>query len=379
MKLKVAYLKWRDGRPRWEPGPRLREKGWRGRDLKDEGGDWLTLPDAIAAAENLNAEVAAWRARGGSVPRRPAPPRKSARTCEHLWDLWKQSPKFTNLKASTARDYRNKMRVFLDEFAEVPVAAIERSHLYVWWERQYHARGHTMANGILAVVRSMFSHATRIGWRADNPARELGLPGAAPRLVLWLPGEVSALVDAADRLGLPSIGDGVIVGLHTGQRLGDVLALPDRLFAETRIKLSQAKRGARIDAPMTPALSQRIAAIRARRHAHSVVAMDAPLILQENGRPYDSNNFGKAFRRVRAEAAKARPAVADKKYQDLRDTAVTRLALAGCELWEIGAISGHSMKSITTIIRHYLVLQPEMADAAIAKLSRWLEEQEIAL
>jgi hypothetical protein len=37
------------------------------------------------------------------------------------------------------------------------------------------------------------------------------------------------------------------------------------------------------------------------------------------------------------------------------------------------------MNTITTIIRHYLVLQPEMADSAIAKLSRWLKDQEIAL
>jgi site-specific recombinase XerD len=378
MKLKVAYLKWRDGRPRWEPGPRLREKGWRGRDLKDDAGNWLDLARAIEAAESLNADVAAWRATGGKRRSAP-PPRKTARSCEHLWDEWRKSPKFARLKTVTARDYRNKARLFLDEFAEAPVAAVDRSHLYVWWERQYHARGHTMANGILAVVRSMFSHAQRIGWRADNPARELGLPGVAPRLVLWLPEEISAMVAAADRLGMPSVGDGVIVGLHTGQRLGDVLRLPDRLFGEDRIKLSQAKRGARIDAPMTPALAERIAAIRARRQASSVVTIDAPLILQENGQPYDPNNFGKAFRKVRAEAATAFPEILDKRYLDLRDTAVTRQALAGCDLWEIASITGHAMNTITTIIRHYLVLQPEMADSAIAKLSRWLKDQEIAL
>ena len=73
------------------------------------------------------------------------------------------------------------------------------------------------------------------------------------------------------------------------------------------------------------------------------------------------------------------PSLAEKRYQDLRDTAVTRLALAGCSMAEIAAITGHSIPSITQIIKHYLVLQPEMADAAIAKLSAWLEAQHIAL
>jgi hypothetical protein len=69
------------------------------------------------------------------------------------------------------------------------------------------------------------------------------------------------------------------------------------------------------------------------------------------------------------------PSVADKRFQDLRDTAVTRLALAGCELPKIAAITVHSLTSITAIIKHYPVLQPAMADAAIAKLSAWLAAQ----
>jgi len=54
---KVPYLKWRDGRPRWEPGPRLRDQGWRGRDLKGDDGEWLDFPDAIKAAQNINVEA----------------------------------------------------------------------------------------------------------------------------------------------------------------------------------------------------------------------------------------------------------------------------------------------------------------------------------
>lgn len=382
MKLKVPYLKWRDGRPRWEPGPKLRKAGWKGQDLRDDSNKWLDLNAAIDAARKLNAEVTEWRATG-AMRRRTSAPKRPSRTIGHLWDVWQASPKFLRLAPRTRADYRNKMAVCLAEFGEIPVLAIEKAHLYRWWEELHATRGHAMANGILAVVRAMLSHASRIGWRPDNPARELGLDTVRPRQVFWLPEEVTAIVEAADRIGEPSVGDAVILALHSGQRQGDVLAMPMRIFDEQRIRLSQLKMrsrgGALIDAPMTPALSQRIAAMRARRNA-TVVDLGAPLIVREStGKPYDVDSYRKAFRRARVAAAKDCPSIADKRFQDLRDTAVTRLALAGCELPQIAAITGHSLSSITSIIKHYLVLQPAMADAAIAKLSRWLEEQEIAL
>lgn len=52
-----AYFKWRGGRPRWEPGPSLRARGIRGRDLKDVSGNWLDEEDAIAAARAINETV----------------------------------------------------------------------------------------------------------------------------------------------------------------------------------------------------------------------------------------------------------------------------------------------------------------------------------
>jgi integrase len=240
-----------------------------------------------------------------------------------------------------------------------------------------------MANGVIAVARAMLSHSTRIGWRADNPARELGLESVAPRQVFWLPAEVSAIVAAADAIGEPSVGDGVITALHSGQRLSDVLVLPDRIFDQKRIRLSQAKMksrgGALIDAPMTPALMQRVAEIRARKREMGITRIDCLILREDSGGAHDKYSFNKAFRRARDAAAETCPSVAEKRFQDLRDTAVTRLALAGCSMAEIAAITGHSLESITQIIKHYLVLQPEMADAAIAKLSAWLEAQGIAL
>jgi len=51
----VPLLYWRNGRPRWEPGPSRRKKGDRGQDLKDADGNWLNFEDAQAKARQINA------------------------------------------------------------------------------------------------------------------------------------------------------------------------------------------------------------------------------------------------------------------------------------------------------------------------------------
>lgn len=78
-RLLPKYVKWRDGRPRWElggmGGKALTEAGFRSIDLKDETGAWLSFEQARLAGDALNEAVAAWRA-GATAPDRA--------TLEHL-------------------------------------------------------------------------------------------------------------------------------------------------------------------------------------------------------------------------------------------------------------------------------------------------------
>lgn len=54
----------------------------------------------------------------------------------------------------------------------------------------------------------------------------------------------------------------------------------------------------------------------------------------------------------------------------IRGTAATRLALAGCTVPQIAAITGHSMKDVESILEaHYLGGAVELAEAAIVKLN----------
>ena len=56
-------------------------------------------------------------------------------------------------------------------------------------------------------------------------------------------------------------------------------------------------------------------------------------------------------------------------FNDLRGTAVTRLALAGCTEAQVASITGHSLRDVRSILdSHYLHRDPAMAEAAIQKL-----------
>lgn len=382
MRLSIPYLKMRDGRPRWEPGPGLRAKGFKGRDLKNQNGGWLTEAEAIAVARELNREVAEWRERGAPL-RRPRQARKVPQSIDALISAYQASPKWLRLRDSTRNDYEHKLGIVRQRFGVRPVAALAKPHLYAWWEELTRDRGAAMANGTIAVLRLLLSHATRIGWIEVNPAMGLAIDGIAPRCVVWTPAECELMVATADAMGLHSVADAIVIALHTGQREGDVLALELPQIEGGRAAFRQSKRGARVSVPMSPQLEARLAAIRNRRSAASGVINLADarvVILTERGQPYrDRWQFNKAFRRVRARVAGTLQSAADKQFLDFRDTAITRLALAGCTVAEIRAITGHSMQTIHAVLAHYLALDDRMADAAIDRLRQWMDREGIAI
>lgn len=387
--IRVPYLVWRDGRPRWVPGPRLRAKGFKGRDLKDAQGRWLGLEAAIDAAQKLNAEVDAWR-ESGTRRYREKVRTQHERSCDALYEKWTASRDFLKNRATTQKDYRSKASAFLatpiDDmtFGQMPVAAIAPHHLYAWWEEVHKSRGHSMANGAIAVVRRMFSHAQpkRLNWRTDNPASKLELEGVAPRVVVWTDSEIAHFVRVADGMDLASVADAVIIALHTGQRQSDVLLLQNGKTSNGRAVFKQGKTGARVSVPFTAPLAQRLDAIRARHFATDIVELSRPLVISEStGDRYKSDWFRSRFAAVRRAAAKEEgfASLASKQFLDLRDTAVTRLALAGCTVPEIRAITGHTLETVHKVLKHYLALDDRMAEAAIAKLRTYMAEEGIAI
>ena len=325
----------------------------------------------------LRSRLFAKPARGGCKRRRHSTYNGHAAILVHCgWDL----PTSRRSRPATREYYRLCAQTFLADFQDIQVAALTPPILYGYWRETYEKRGHHRANAILSTARAMLTYGRlRLGWRADNPARDLGLMRPPARLVMWLPWQIEIFVMLADELGAPSVGDAIIVALHSGQRQADCFQLPIRIFDNDRIRIAQAKTRALIDAPMTPELKARVGQAIERRRRHNVISLDAPIILREDGAAYDKKTFNTNFLKVRDAAEHIDGSFAHVKFQDLRDTAVTRLALAECTMAEISAITGHSLRTIQDIMKHYLVMQPEMADAAIRKLSAWMQKEGIAL
>ncbi|WP_414644916.1 tyrosine-type recombinase/integrase [Bosea sp. (in: a-proteobacteria)] len=65
--------------------------------------------------------------------------------------------------------------------------------------------------------------------------------------------------------------------------------------------------------------------------------------------------------------ASDRAGLTDLHFHDLRGTAVTMLAEAGCTIPEIAAITGHSLKTVNTILEKYLSRTRALAEAAMEK------------
>ena len=154
------------------------------------------------------------------------------------------------------------------------------------------------------------------------------------------------------------------------------------------------------------------------RQAAQGLAAPTALICDTTGRPWGADYFRHVFAQVRAVAAAGAPDVGrepcpsliagtlqqreleaarevakrfglpppaepdqrelDAQFLDLRDTCVTNLARAGCSVPQIASITGHSEASAHAILKHYLALGQDLADAAIEKLVIWTEDLGLA-
>jgi integrase len=147
----------------------------------------------------------------------------------------------------------------------------------------------------------------------------------------------------------------LLLALWTGQRQGDLLRLPWSAYDGTHIRLRQSKTGARVVIKVGVPLK---AALDAATKRSTII------LTNSDGAPWSPDGFraswGKACRRA---------GVVGVTFHDLRGTAVTRLALAGCTEAEIATITGLSLRSVRAIIdTHYLNRDQALGDSAITKL-----------
>jgi integrase len=128
-------------------------------------------------------------------------------------------------------------------------------------------------------------------------------------------------------------------------------------------------------AGVVPVLKAALDAELAARKAAKVSPLkmeDQTICLTSEGEAWQEGRKGyTGFIHMFCEARKA-AGIDGVSFGDLRGTAVTRLALAGCTVPEICAITGHSHEDANRILQaHYLHRDPQIAWNAIRKLEAY--------
>jgi hypothetical protein len=313
--VKLSYVTWRNGRPRFKPSARERALGFDDEDLRHgPGGPWYTLDEANAWADARYQEILQARATGQR--RKPVASTIAEDTVEGLIEDWLRA-----LKAE------------LDPEEKLSPAGIES------YEKAARATIYQPETRAQAAERRKRERAAEL-LGLDKPERPRELfASKPPRVVDDI--ELRGFYDYLKRLR----------GHHMAR-----------------------------------------AAIRLRLGTRP----ETVIVDEVTGAPYAQSTYRHVFGKVRALAIKGSNEFAlapcpsltyvgedgkqmFKRDQDLRDTAVTWLARAGCTVAEICAITGHSNKSVQTIIAHYLGSARELADAGIEKLVAWMQREGIAV
>ena len=269
---------------------------------------------------------------------------------------YQASPDFQDLAPSTRRSYVPLIKWIEKAFGDFPLTAMtdrrSRGVFMAWRDRIAVESGRRQADYAWTVLARVLSWGLDRGLVAANPCERGGRLYRASRSdKIWTEADEAAfLAKAPTHLHLP-----LVLALWTGQRQGDLLRLPWSAYDGIHIRLRQGKTGARIVIPVGAPLKSALDATPRR----------STLILTSTGnRPWTSDGFRSSWRKACATAG-----VTGVTFHDLRGTAVTRLALAGCTEAEIASITGHSLRDVGAILdAHYLHRDPELAGKAIAKL-----------
>lgn len=463
---------WNAGRPKWKASPRLRRAGWPSViRLQERAGVYLKRGPSKAMARRINADVERWENRepcvefGLSVApkaRQVTHSQAGVRTLRAAYDAWTAHPvwrsKAEKTRASYAQDLRRVLKfaggetvAFLDRPTLVEWAELERDKVFArrhmgWddalWEaaRTSQTQGGTrynpelraqrvehedenlistpglrQVNNCLIAVGALYSFITdELKWMtADaHPARNMGRAGLVkptrPRLRLPSDEEAAALIEGADALGLPSVGDILVALGHAGQRPSDLINLTEAQYTpETRpdgvpsgrFRLSPQKTSKRMGGQLVDFRASAILARRMARALNHRAEVIAPMVAahvnsvppniflrDDTGQPFTLDRFEKLFAKIREAVSEGRPAsqtptgtpiaavpsVHDIIAYDFRRLAITRLSASGSTTQRIAAITGHSLKTVDTILKHYSVSTAEIADKAIDQLDEHL-------
>ncbi|MFG1401985.1 tyrosine-type recombinase/integrase [Xanthobacter sediminis] len=337
---KTHYYAWRGGPP-----------------IKD--GDKYLQPDDPRFVEAFNALQRS---------RRP----QDTHVFQALIDMYLDSEEFAALAPRTQYDYRKLISDRPDniqtKFGKLPLAALSARHknetrgIFKGWRDQIAKRSRRQADYAWVVLARICSVALDRGRIESNPCERGGR--------IYRPDRSEKVWSAADEQRFlehapPHLHLAILLAIWTGQRQGDLLKLAWSNYDGATITLRQGKTGRRVTIPVGEPLKIALDVEREKKRG-------ALILLTMDGTSWTDGGFRASWRKACAKAK-----VIDLTFHDLRGTAVTRLAVAGCTVPEIASLTGHSLKDVEAILdAHYLSRDRALAQSAIAKLEKGSQKEE---
>lgn len=275
-------------------------------------------------------------------------------TLQTVLDEYQRSPKFEDLAIYTKRDYVRQIRKIEAEFGDFPIAALTDRRTrgdFLKWRDGLAAVSRRQADYAFSVLALILAWALDRGLVVTNPCERPGKTYRSSRVeTIWtIDDEEAFLAVAPKHLRLA-----FMLAIWTGQRQGDLLRLTWSAYDGKTIRLRQRKGGRRVSIPVSAVLKSELDA---------TPKTAVTILTTSRNTSWTSDGFRASWAKVIAKTN-----IRGVTFHDLRGTAVTRLALAGCETAEIAAITGHSLRDVGAILdSHYLSRDARLAESAIRK------------
>jgi integrase len=275
-----------------------------------------------------------------------------------LLQAYQCSDDYRQLAPRTRDDYAGIIeKVIEPEYSDFPLSGLSDKRtrgIFLEWRDRLALKSRRQADYAWTVLARVLSWSKDRGRISVNPCERGGriYRGSRAERIWTTDDEAAFLKSSPAHLHLP-----LLLALWTGQRQGDLLRLPWSAYNGTHIRLRQSKTGCRVVIPVGAPL----------KAALDTIAKRSTIILTTvEGKPWSPDGFRSSWRK-----ACSRAGIVGVTFNDLRGTAVTRLALAECTEAEIATITGHSLRDVRSILdTHYLYRDAALAESAIKKLEK---------
>lgn len=266
---------------------------------------------------------------------------EQSRTFEELMERYLAEHAARKAQPRHYRGYAKTLTAFFGGRTLVEVTP----KLIVDYKTQRYAAGLKPAsiNRELATLKKAFNLAVREWeWCRENPVSRVSMEREDNKRDRWLSFEEEAqLLHAC----APWLDDLVTVALHTGMRMGEIVALTWRGVDFTRrtVTVFRSKNGERRTIPVNDTV------LSVLKDKAKLRSLQTELVFCSNAfTPLESGHLRRSFR-----VALRKAKIEDFHFHDLQHTFATRLVQAGVDLYKVQRLLGHQSPIMTQRYAHH--------------------------